>query len=322
MLHHRDPAVVGRRRRLDLALGDVLEVELVELLLVGVRGRAGEGVGAEHGAGGHGAVAQQLHVQLRVARLVAHVDHFVAHADDVVVTLEHVGLDVLQAADRGAFEAHLERVLAVGHRARTGLGRHGRQVVGEGVAGHGIQQAGLRDVARGGRAVLEQHDALGAVGFVELEQFEVIDRGAFAVDRRLEQVGGHHDLLARRGRSRLRRHGACGATGCGSRGRHAVVGGGRTSGRRRDGGLGRRQEGRLVAVEDLPLVPQQHERETKNHPQDRAADIVHDEDFLSEERRDENSDPDLSVRRCDFGGTGSWPPWHQGWQRAMRCSVR
>ena len=82
------------------------------------------------------------------------------------------------------------------------------------------------------------------------------------------------------------------------------------------------QEGRLVAVEDLPLVPQQHQRETKNHPQDGAADIVHEEDFLSSEVRKANSDLDCEVGRWAFGGTGSCPPWHQGWQRAMRRSVR
>ncbi len=37
-----------------------------------------------------------------------------------------------------------------------------------------------------------------------------------------------------------------------------------------------REEGRLVAVENLPLVPQKDHGETKYHPQDGAADVVHD----------------------------------------------
>jgi hypothetical protein len=71
-----------------------------------------------------------------------------------------------------------------------------------------------------------------------------------------------------------------------------------------------------LAVVNLPLVPQQHHGKAKDHPQNGAANIVH-EDFFSEEGE---------IRRLKSRGfsvgTGSWPPAHQGWQRASLDNTR
>ena len=60
---------------------------------------------------------------------------------------------------------------------------------------------------------------------------------------------------------------------------------------------------------NLPLIPQQHHGEAKNHPQNGAANIVH-EDFFREEDEEEANRLENSLGFSD--GTGSNPPWHQG----------
>ena len=59
----------------------------------------------------------------------------------------------------------------------------------------------------------------------------------------------------------------------GRRRRH--TGGRRSRGRRCGGLVGSREKGRFVTVVNLPLVPQQDHGKTKNHPQNGAANIVH-----------------------------------------------
>jgi hypothetical protein len=60
-----------------------------------------------------------------------------------------------------------------------------------------------------------------------------------------------------------------------------------------------------MAIKNLPLIPQQDHRETKYHPQDGAANVIHVFFFPSGEgvKRE---------KRVCWGGTGSWPPAHQG----------
>jgi hypothetical protein len=76
-----------------------------------------------------------------------------------------------------------------------------------------------------------------------------------------------------------------------------------------------------MAIEDLPLIPQQDHGETKNHPQDGAADVIHDGVFL--EVMEAAGVSKRLKKEAEFGGgTGSCPPSHQGWQRTRRRSVR
>ena len=68
-----------------------------------------------------------------------------------------------------------------------------------------------------------------------------------------------------------------------------------------------------MTIENLPLVPQQDHGKTKNHPQDGAADVVHDGFFL-----EEFEVTGVTKRVNNVAGTGSIPPSHQGLQRASR----
>jgi hypothetical protein len=64
---------------------------------------------------------------------------------------------------------------------------------------------------------------------------------------------------------------------------------------------------------NLPLVPQKDHRETKDHPQDGAANVIHEVFFPEVE---EVKELNKAV------GTGSCPPAHQGWQRTKRRNVK
>ena len=119
MLDHRDPTIICGWRWLGLPLGNVLEVELVELLFVRISSRACERIGAEHRACGHRAVTHQLQIELRVTWLIAHVDDLVANADRIASAVEDVGLDVLQTTDGLALEGHFKRVLTIDHLTRA-----------------------------------------------------------------------------------------------------------------------------------------------------------------------------------------------------------
>jgi hypothetical protein len=83
-------------------------------------------------------------------------------------------------------------------------------------------------------------------------------------------------------------------------------------------------DGKKVAfwpVKNLPLVPQHDHGKTKNHPQNGAADVVHDGVFL-EGVEVTGVTSRVKSERESLGGTGSWPPSHQGPQRTRRRSVR
>ena len=319
MLNHGDPAIVGRDRQIGLVLVDVRKVDLVELLFFGIDRWPGKGAGTEHGGRLDRTVAQELQVQLGITRLIAHIDDVVLDVDRIIATLELVCLDVLQAAGNGRLELDFQRVLAVCQFARTGFGCHQRQVIGKLVARIDlVQQAGLRQVTRGRGVVLHQQHAFGAIDLAgKLQQLQVRQRAALAVDIGLEYIGRDADLFTCWHRRALDGH-RTGGTGSGAirRGWQTACAAGRRRARHHCG-LVRGQEGRLVAVGHLPLIPQQNHGKTEDHPEDGAADIVHEKGFLSE-KREENSEPFL----CVSGGTGSCPPLHQGWQRTRRCRVK
>src|SRR5690606_11073534 len=117
---------------------------------------------------------------------------------------------------------------------------------------------------------------------VELRELQARQRAALAVDGGLVHVGLDLDLLRRDGGGpvgRRRKRGGRGGGRCAGGGGAAAGG---SVGRRGLRRLVRRgQEGRLAAVVDLPLVPQHHQREPEDHPEDGAANVVH-QDFLSE----------------------------------------
>ena len=142
-------------------------------------------------------------------------------------------------------------------------------------------------------------------------------RPTVGVKGQLEDIGAYHDPFARQARGtwhspkRIRRHagyglrpnlrrhrrGRRGHRGCSSRACRRCA----------CAALNRGWEkGGLVPVIDLPLIPQQHHGKAKNHPQDGAAYIVH-EDFSGV---DEGNSRENSPGLCS--DTGSKPPSHQG----------
>src|SRR5690606_3515811 len=82
------------------------------------------------------------------------------------------------------------------------------------------------------------------------------------------------------------------------------------------------EEKRFVPVVHLPFVPEQDHGKAKYHPQDGAPDVVHG-DFFGEDVEEAGAinRENNRVARGASCGTGSWPPSHQGWQRANRPSV-
>ena len=80
--------------------------------------------------------------------------------------------------------------------------------------------------------------------------------------------------------------------------------------------LGLRPKVGFVALADLVVVPQHDHGKAKNHPQNGAADIVHEDVFTL---------GDMLVNlenREKWVGTVSMPPSHHGWQRPKRFKVR
>jgi len=310
VLHHGHVAAGGGLLEVELVLVDVLELDLLVLGGVGVDGRAGEG-GVEGIAAVHRvAVTQQLQVQLGGDGGRAGVHHLVLHADVVGAALEGEGLDQLHAVLHGRLEAHLQLVLAVLERALAGLHRHHGLVRGVVAA----DQAGLRHVDAAA-ALVEQHEGLAvvAVGGV-LQQLGVHQRTALAVKGQAHHVGGDGDLLAgHRGGVRATGHVAGRRRRCSGHGRRHFR---RLALGRRGGRHGRGEERGLLAVVDLPFVPQQNHGKAKYHPQNGAANVVH-EDFFGEE---EEVKPVNSLG--GWSGTGSCPPSHHGWQRTSRRSVK
>jgi len=295
VLHHGHVTVGGLFVDLGLVVLDVLELDLVVLLGFGVDGRAGEG-GIEGGfACRLVAITHQLHVQLRRHGSSALVDHLVLDADRVAAALERVGLDQLDPIDLIRFKAQGQLVLTLFELAFAGKA-HGAFVRGQLAA----NQTSLGHV-HAILAFIEQDKILFLVQQVRVvAELGMHQRTTFGIKAQLVQIGFNIDLLVNHGRRR-RRHLAR-ASRCSAGRRH----GSRSSrGLARGDCIGLRKEGGLVAVVDLPLVPQQDHGEAKNHPEDGAADVVH-EDFL------DGGDKNRVNRRGASSGTGSWPPAHQG----------
>jgi len=227
-------------------------------------------------------------------------------ADRVAAALERPGLDKLDAPHLFRLEAQRQLALTVLELAFTGKA-HGALVVGQLTA----DEACLCHVDAV-TTLVEEHEILFRVQQIRMAtQFGMHQRAALGVKTQPVKIGFDINQFAH-GRRRLRRrhlprtgHNGAGRWHCsrrGWRGGHC-------------GRLGLRKEGGLVAVVDLPLVPQQDHGKAKDHPKDGAADVVH-EDFF-----DEGGNNRVN-RRGASSGTGSWPPAHQGWQRTRRASVK
>ena len=324
VLHHRYPAVVGgfvdvQRRLVFQRLVDVLELDLLELAVVGVHRRAGVGRGRGQKAGMalDAAITRQLQVQLGRHRSGRHVLDAVAHCHGVFTAREGVGLDQLDAALLGRLEAHAQRLVAVFEAALTGQQGHQRQMVGQCSPTIGAEQACLCQV-HPLRALVKQHHMLLGVGQLKmLEQFQVHQVTALAVQRGAQHIGVDRHFLAGHRR---------GGSG------QAADSGGRRATRRRvgAGAVGRcrprasstcsarhrnrlRAEHRHSAVLLVPGIPQQDERDGEHHPQDGAAHVVHGRVFGEKNRVN---------KAGGVAGTKSSPPSHPGWQRKMRRVAR
>ena len=264
MLHHRHPAAVGRGRHVCLALVDVGEGDLVELVAVGVHGRAGERA-VEARLLNRAAVAGQFHVQRRVDRCGAVVGHVKARVDHVAAALEDVRLDQLGAALVGGQRDG--DIVAGAQITRAGRGRKHRRVVREIAADDArARQIGALDAA------VEEHHRVAIVVLL-VQQLQLGDDRAGRVDGGAHHVGRDDDLFrsrclrdCARGRSGL---GACGCR-CGAL-RHVACGRAARCGSR--GRLRRREEHRLVAIRALPVVEQQDNRQREDHPENGAFDI-------------------------------------------------
>ena len=252
-------------------------------------------------------------------------DAHVIHA-----TLERVGFDVFHAAHVLRFKAQGELVLAIFER---GVAReaHGSQMAGQGGLAIEPEQTRLRFVGAAGAAIEQNNVFVGielvflGVELAVLEQLGANDVAAFAGKNQLEHIGADFPGLRWRRwglggrglRAACNRLGRCGGRrnrGCGW-GRRGQAGGG--VGCRAGCWLGLGEEGGVFAVVNLPGVPQHHKRKRKNCPQQGAPNIVHG-DVFSVETREVNKVPAAFW----LGGTGSWPPAHQGWQRSKRRALK
>ena len=176
---------------LRLALLDVGELDLLEFLGVGIEGRSGEGGVERRLAGGLVAVADQLRINLRVDRLTAGIDDFVAHVDHVGATMERVGLHQTHATHFIGFKAQHQLFGAVRQRALAAE-LHGRLVGGEIAA----NQAGL-GLVDPFRAGVEQHKRrIRLLDVAVLQEFAVDDGAALGVERQLEHIGADVDAFA------------------------------------------------------------------------------------------------------------------------------
>ncbi len=336
VLHHGHPAVVSGLVVAIAALGDVLEVELLELAGLGVHGRASEGEVEAALAFWRVAVARQLQVKLRRECRAALVDELVLHAHGVLTALEGVGFDQLVAVDHGRLEAHHQLFGTRRKCALTWLERHGGQVVGQHHPRLAGDETGLRHVQTLGALIEQHHVVLRVQRIAKGQQFQPHQRTTLAVQGGLDQVSCDGDLFTRehgRGcrQGRSRGHG-CGRTRHGSWGRHTGSrhAGRSSTGRRSGSGVGppgqAGQYGRLAAVL-VPCLPQHEERHQEDHPEQGAANIGHGRfrvwDLFSAaagwRRPSRVNRPAAGFGKCS--GTGSQPPLHQGWQRRMRQPV-
>ena len=313
MLHHGDIAVVCFLFKSRTLLFDLAELYLLVLLGLGINRWTCES-GIEGGlACWLVAIAHQLQIQLWRQGRAGSVGQLVLDGNVVCATAQGVGLDQLQSTYFGGGEGDDQFVLAIFQSAVT-TDRHDRFVGWRCTAGCTRDDAGLRQVHTV-FGIVQQHEVADLVCHVRVfEELGAHQGSTFCVKGQFQHIGAHfkpfagHSGRSGRDRCRTRLGGgyghqsisfACWRRGC------------------RSGSLGRaREEGGFIAVVDLPLVPKQHHGKTKDHPQDGAANIVH-EVFFSEgeEIRRPNS-------RGRSTGTGSCPPSHQGWQRAKRAKVR
>jgi hypothetical protein len=216
VLHHRDPAVVGRVHVVGLVLVEVAEVDLLEVLRVRVDRRPEERM-REHRRFDGRVVAHQFQVQRRRDRRGADVVDLGVDADHVAAARERVGLHDLHAALHRRLERQLQRVLVARQRRRARIQLRVDVVVVREVA---AEQARARQIRVAGR-VIEQRDVqVRLLAVALLLQRELRERAAARVDFAVVHVGREHELRLR-GRCRRRRRGA----GCG--------GGRFTCGRRR-----------------------------------------------------------------------------------------
>ena len=319
MLHHGHVAVGRAFLNLDLVFFNVGELHFLVLLGFGIDRRAGEG-GVERGlAGWFVAIAHQLQVQLRRHRHGANVLHLMLDLDGIRPTVQGVGLDQLDAAELRRLKAQHQLFAAVLELALARQQGHHGLVGGQAAASHTGDQPGLRHV-HAVFAVIQQYKIALLVGHVDvLEELRLQQRAAFGVEGELEHVGGDDDAFTRHrwGTSRGGGWYSCAwySLGASQRGRHGRwrwhggdsgrTGRARTGRSRRGLAWGREKSG-LVTGMHLPLVPQQHHGKAKNHPQNGAANIVH-EDFSGV---DEGNSRVKSPGFCL--GTGSKPPSHQG----------
>ena len=286
VLHHRHPAIARRLRELGIAVGDVLELHLLELVGVGKERRSSEG---SHAEGldllGRIAVAGELEIRMRRDRLTTLVDDLVGHVDQVATAMEGHHLGDLHAVLLGRAQSQFDRVLAVLQAQFAGRKLEHRLVVRQALT----DQAGLGGVLVAHAAVVEQHEVTGrlAAGLVLLE-LEANDVAPLRRHFGAQQIGlDDHARGCARSCGLLTRNsglaGRCSAQrGCG----HGTVG------RRGDtrGGLLRRHR-RLVMLE--PAVPQHDQRKGKNQEEDEAA-LIH------------------RSRSVSGQGTGSYPPGLKG----------
>jgi len=296
VLHHGHIAIGRCLVDFGLVLFDVGELDLGVLLGFGVDSGAGEGGIEGRFAGGLVAIAHQLQVQLRRHGGSALVDHLMLDADGVAAALERVALDQFDAVHLVRFKAQGQLVLAVLELALAGKA-HDALVRGQ----LPTDQTGLGHINTV-FAFVKQHKILFGIHQVRvLHQLGMHQRTAFGVKAQLVQIGFDINPFALCCWCRRCRH----LTRTGRRshsGRHRSRRSRRLGGRC---GLDLGKESGLVAVVDLPLVPQQDHGEAKNHPEDGAADVVH-EDFLEE------GDRNRVNRRGASSGMGSCPPAHQG----------
>ncbi len=264
VLHHGDPAIVGLAWNLGVAVGDVVKIDLLELVGIGKEGGAGKGVHAHClDALCCVAVALQLEVGIGAQRRRAVVGNLVAHVDDVAAAREGEYLGHRNAIDLRCFEPQRQRVLALCKRLIARRQFIVRLVIRQAAAG----QAALCRVEVCA-AIVQQYEVLALVfGCLVMGQLDMNDVATIGRDVGDEHVGTH--LHRRRGARRLVAtwHIAIAGTYRGGRLWNAgiTVGG-------RCGLRGDRRRGRRVVLH--PAVPQHVQGKAENQGKDETS-IVH-----------------------------------------------
>ena len=124
MLHHGDVPIGRLFFNIDLAFFDVLELDLLVFLGLGVNRRAGKGGIKRRFASRRVAIAYQLQIQLRRHRYAPGIDHVVTNVQVVGSALEGIGFQQFDAPHFSRFKLDLEFLLAVFQGALTGQKSH------------------------------------------------------------------------------------------------------------------------------------------------------------------------------------------------------